>query len=140
MVKVSVVMAGAALLCVATVKAQTPAPHEGQPPAQASASAPSGDVNRGKELFDKTYRCYACHGFDGQTGSPRLVPMARSEDAFIAYVRKPSTAGMPKFSAVPERELADLYAYIRSIPQSAPPVDTIPLLKDVLERRAATPR
>ena len=31
------------------------------------------------------------------TGSPRLVPMARAEDAFLAYVRKPATQGMPSF-------------------------------------------
>src|SRR5262249_27732951 len=64
-------------------------------------TAPTGDAKRGRELFEKTYRCYACHGFDGQTGSPRLVPMARTQEAFIAYVRKPSTPGMPKFSAAP---------------------------------------
>lgn len=103
--------------------------------AQGGAAPPTGDAKRGKDLFEKTYRCYACHGYDGQTGSPRLVPMARAEDAFIAYVRKPATEGMPKFSAVPQRDLTDVYAYIRSIPQAAPPAASIPFLKDVLDRR-----
>jgi mono/diheme cytochrome c family protein len=118
--------------------AQAPAPAlpQTQPSTQSSPQAPTGDAKRGKELFEKTYRCYACHGFDGQTGSPRLVPMARTQEAFIAYVRKPSTQGMPKFPAVPEKDLADVYAYVRSIPAAAPPLDSIPLLKDVIDRRA----
>jgi mono/diheme cytochrome c family protein len=127
-----------ATLWFVTVKADAQAPPPGQTQSvlQTSAAAPTGDVNRGKELYDTTYRCYACHGFDGQTGTPRLVPMARTQEAFIAYLRKPATAAMPKFPTVPERDLSDIYAYIRSIPTAAPSLDTIPLLKDVLDRRA----
>jgi mono/diheme cytochrome c family protein len=126
------------LVVVNGTAAQTPAPAapQTQPSTQSSPQAPTGDAKRGKELFEKTYRCYACHGFDSQTGSPRLVPMARTQEAFIAYVRKPSTQGMPKFPAVPEQDLADVYAYVRSIPAAAPPLDSIPLLKDVIDRRA----
>ena len=83
-------------------------------------------------------RCFACHGYDGQTGSPRLVPMARAEDVFLAYVRKPATPGMPSFAATPEQDLRDAYAYIRSIPQAAPPADSIPLLKGIVDRRTKT--
>jgi len=64
------------------------------------------------------------------------VPMARAEDVFLAYVRKPATQGMPSFVAIPEADLRDVYAYIRSIPQAAPNADSIPLLKGVLDRRA----
>jgi len=104
--------------------------------AMAAAQSPAaGDAKRGKELFESSLRCYACHGFDAQTGSPRLVPMARAQDAFVAYVRKPSGRGMPSFAATPERDLVDVYAYIRSIPQAAPPVDSLPLLKAIVERR-----
>jgi mono/diheme cytochrome c family protein len=117
-------------------QSSTPAAPQVQPATQGAAPAPTGDAKRGKELFEKTYRCYACHGFDGQTGSPRLVPMTRTQDAFIAYVRKPSTQGMPKFPAVPEQDLVDVYAYVRSIPVVAPSVDAIPLLKDVIDRRS----
>ena len=105
-------------------------------PAAAPLAAPTGSAQRGKTLFDTTLRCYACHGFDGQTGSPRLVPMARAEDAFLAYVRKPATQGMPSFVAAPEADLRDVYAYIRSIPQAAPAPDSIPLIKEILERRS----
>ena len=103
----------------------------------APLAPPTGNAQRGRTLFETTLRCYACHGFDGQTGSPRLVPQARTEEAFVAYVRKPRTEGMPKFADVPMQDLVDLYAYVRSIPVAAPPVESIPLLKDVLQRRAS---
>jgi len=101
----------------------------------AAPGVPTGDVRHGKQLFESSLRCYACHGFDGQTGSPRLVPMGRAQEAFVAYVRKPSGRGMPSFAATPDRDLADVYAYIRSIPPAAPPVDSLPLLKAIVERR-----
>ena len=113
-------------LMVATALAQAP---------PAPLAAPTGDATRGKTLFETTLRCYACHGFDAQTGSPRLVPMMRPEAAFLAYVRKPATQGMPSFADAQERDLVDVYAYIRSIPQAAPPVDSLPLLKGILDRR-----
>ena len=98
------------------------------------AQAPAGNAARGKTLFEKTLRCYACHGFDGQTGSPRLVPMARSEDAFITYLRKPATPGMPAFADVPRQDLVDVYAHIKSLRTDAPAVDSIPLLRDLIQR------
>ena len=104
--------------------------------APAAPPAPGGDARRGQELFEKTYRCYACHGYDAQTGTPRLVPMMRTEEAFVAYLRKPSTNGMPKFVDPPDRDLVDVYSYIRGIPQAAPAADSIPLLKSILDRRA----
>jgi mono/diheme cytochrome c family protein len=106
------------------------------PAASAPLAAPTGNATRGKTLFETTLRCYACHGFDAQTGSPRLVPMMRPEAAFLAYVRKPATQGMPSFADAQERDLIDVYAYIRSIPQAAPPVDSLPLLKGILDRRS----
>ena len=101
----------------------------------APLAPPTGNAQRGKTLFETSLRCYACHGFDGQTGSPRLVPMTRAEDLFLAYVRKPATQGMPSFVAQPEADLRDVYAYIRSIPQAAPAADSVPLIKGVLDRR-----
>jgi mono/diheme cytochrome c family protein len=109
---------------------------QNQPTTAAPLSAPTGNAQRGKVLFETTLRCYACHGFDGQTGSPRLVPMVRAEDVFLGYVRKPATPGMPSFVATPESELRDVYAYIRSIPQAGPAPDSIPALKGILDRRA----
>ena len=107
------------------------------PAAPAPLAPPTGDTTRGKTLFEQTLRCYACHGFDAQTGSPRLVPMARSQEVFLAYVRKPATQGMPSFRDATERDLVDVYAYIRSIPVAAPAADSIPLLKAIVDRRSA---
>jgi len=120
------VFAAALVVSAAIAAAQSPP----APP------APTGDASRGRQLFEQSLRCYACHGFDAQTGSPRLVPMARPQDGFVAYVRKPSGRGMPSFAATPERDLVDVYAYIRSIPTAAPPVDSLPVLKAIVERRS----
>ena len=125
----SLLLTGAAIL-----EAQQPA---AAPAAAAPLAPPTGDATRGKGLFEQTLRCYACHGFDGQTGSPRLVPMARSQEVFLAYVRKPATQGMPSFRDAAERDLIDVYAYIRSIPTAAPAADSIPLLKSIVDRRTA---
>jgi len=97
-------------------------------------AAPSGDAKRGKTLFDQTYRCYACHGYEGETGSPRLVPMARSEESFLAFVRKPGTVAMPAFSDVAAKDLSDLYAYLRSLHPAPPAAQSIPLLRGILEQ------
>ena len=118
----------------ATSLAQQPA---AAPTAAAPLPPPTGDATRGKGLFEQTLRCYACHGFDGQTGSPRLVPMARSQEVFLAYVRKPATQGMPSFRDAAERDLIDVYAYIRSLPTATPAADSIPLLKSIIDRRTA---
>ena len=128
MARVVVVTMAAVWLLAAAALAQAPA-------ASAPLAAPTGNATRGKTLFETTLRCYACHGFDGQTGSPRLVPMMRAEAAFLTYVRKPATQGMPSFADAQERDLVDVYAYIRSIPQAAPPADSLPALKGILERR-----
>ena len=123
-----------ATIAVFVIALATAAVAQNQPAAQLAPA--TGNAQRGKTLFETSLRCYACHGFDGQTGSPRLVPMARAEDVFLAYVRKPATQGMPSFVAIPEADLRDVYAYIRSIPQAAPNADSVPLLKGVLDRRA----
>ena len=107
--------------------------------AQGPAAAPSGDATRGKTLFDQTYRCYACHGYAGETGSPRLVPMSRTEESFTDFVRKPSRPAMPAFSDVPAKDLADVYAYLRSLRSTAPAAASIPLLNAILQDVAARP-
>jgi len=107
--------------------------------APAAPGAPTGDPSRGKTLFEKTYRCYACHGFDAQSGSPRLVPMTRTQAAFTTYLRKPASPAMPTFADPPLQDLADVYAYIRSLPATAPSAESLPVLRDVLQRRANQP-
>jgi mono/diheme cytochrome c family protein len=97
----------------------------------------AGDAKHGKELFTK-YSCYACHGFSGQNGNgARLVPMKFTQAAFIAYVRNPPRANqMPSYSpkVLENRELADIYAYIKTLPDSAPPAESVPILKQILNQ------
>ena len=57
----------------------------------------------------------------------------------MAYVRTPPAPGMPSFAAAPERDLRDVYAYVRSIPVAAPPVESIPILKAIRDRRMQAP-
>ena len=84
------------------------------------------DAQNGKKLFEN-YGCYQCHGYVAQGGSAgaRLAPKPIQFTAFASYVRRP-TDQMPPFTAkvLPDRELADIYAYLQSIPSP-------PLAKDV---------
>jgi mono/diheme cytochrome c family protein len=103
----------------------------------ASAQPPAPDASRGKELYDKKYLCSACHGFSGQNGvGARLVPMKLTQAAFMAYVRHPhdTPTGMPPYTAkvLPDQELADIYAYIKLLPDSAKKAKDIPILNDIL--------
>jgi ubiquinol-cytochrome c reductase cytochrome c subunit len=89
----------------------------------------SQDVDKGKQLFSK-YGCFQCHGTMGQgtTAGARLAPKPMALPALIAYVRKP-TGQMPPYTnkVVSDAELADIRAYLASIPEP-PPAKSIPLL------------
>lgn len=99
--------------------------------AQKSAKAESpANIENGKRLYTN-YGCYECHGREGQ-GSPysgaRLAPRPVALDAFIMYVRQPA-GQMPPYTAkvVSDAELADIRAFLNSVPQP-PPAKSIPLL------------
>jgi mono/diheme cytochrome c family protein len=100
-------------------------------------TAGTGDAKHGKELFTK-YSCYACHGFSGQNGNgARLVPMKFPQAGFIAYVRNPPRPNqMPSFSpkVLPDGDLADIYAYIQTLPDSSPPAASVPILSQILSQ------
>ena len=91
--------------------------------------ASAGNADSGKTLYT-AYYCYACHGTVGQGGrdGARIAPNPPSLARIRTYVRKP-TGNMPPYSAkvVTDQELADIYAYLKTIP-SPPPVKDIPLL------------
>lgn len=90
----------------------------------AFAQAPAGDAAKGKVLFMKN-GCYECHGTVGQGGTgPRIAPRTGS----IAYIRKPA-GQMPPYTAkvVPDSDVADLLAYLMTIP-APPPAKSIALL------------
>lgn len=101
----------------------------------ANAQPPlSGDAQKGKELYVK-YSCYACHSYDGHGGpGARLVPLAMTVSRFTAYVHNPRR--MPPYTdkVLSDAQLADLFAYIKSLPAS-PPADQIPLLKRIMEAK-----
>src|SRR5216117_2876257 len=93
-----------------------------QTPAQApGAAAPAGDAQNGKKIF-ASYGCYQCHGYEAHGGpGPRLAPRPISFAAFSKYLRQP-TGEMPPYTAkvVSNKELADIYAFLQSIPQPPP--------------------
>lgn len=99
--------------------------------AQAADDAPAGDAQNGKKLFAAN-GCYECHGYQGQgaaqTGAARVGPPQLSFDGFKTYIRKP-TNQMPPYTAkaVPDKDVADIYAYLKSIPMP-PKGKDIPLL------------
>jgi mono/diheme cytochrome c family protein len=100
--------------------------------AQQSSDAPAaGNAQNGKKLFN-TVGCYECHGRQGQgatqTGAARIGPPMLSFDGFLSYVRKPANQMPPYTSkAISDGDLADIYAYLKSIPMP-PKGKDIPLL------------
>jgi mono/diheme cytochrome c family protein len=99
--------------------------------AQTKIADPKGaDAANGKRLFERN-GCYQCHGYWGQGGNagPRLAQIRLTLVAFSAFVRNPPSGSMPPFRAkvMSDQELADVYAYIKTIPEPKPAKD-IPLL------------
>jgi mono/diheme cytochrome c family protein len=96
----------------------------------ALAQTKAGDSDNGKRLFERN-GCYQCHGHAGQGGlaGARLAQTKLPQVAFIAYVRNPSSGGMPPFRAkvMSDQDLADVYAYIKTFPEPRAAKD-IPLL------------
>jgi mono/diheme cytochrome c family protein len=105
----------------------------------AQAAAPAGDVAKGKTSFERT-GCWQCHGHQGQGGreGPRIAsPVPLAWPAFSAFVRT-TKADMPPYteSVLSDQELADIYAYVRSIPP-APDFKTIPMLNGMMTTASA---
>ena len=119
--------------------------HAQQPAGTAAPSAPAGNAEKGKMAF-RQHGCFACHGYSGDGGiSPypsqagfraprpqvtgaRLAGMPLPFPAFMNYVRKPG-GRMPAFGSnnISESDLADIYAFLKSVPPSPDP-KSIPLL------------
>lgn len=88
--------------------------------------APKGDAARGKTLMVQ-HGCWQCHGFEGQgsnsTSNGKVLAHTKlPEEAFVAFVRGTNRA-MPPFSAklVSDADLADIYAYLQSVPKPKDP-------------------
>jgi mono/diheme cytochrome c family protein len=107
--------------------------------AQAPSTPPpaAGNADNGKRLFTRM-TCHYCHGTEGQGSlagiGPRVALVSRSYDSFARYVRRPS-GRMTGYSEkiLSDAELADIYAFLRSLPP-ARPVSEIPLLEGLRKR------
>ncbi len=92
-------------------------------------TAPTGNMPNGKKIYE-SHGCYQCHGRQGQGGSAgsRLGPQPIPFSTFVQYVRSP-TGQMPPYTSklVSDAELADMYAFLESLPQP-PPAKSLPLL------------
>jgi mono/diheme cytochrome c family protein len=97
----------------------------------AQDQAPAGSVDSGYKAFMK-YQCYTCHGTIGQGGDrgtgPKLAPNPFPWAGFEHQVRTPRQ-DMPAYRKqhLSDKELADIYAYVRSI-KAAPDAKGIPPL------------
>ena len=95
-------------------------------------AALAASAEKGKALFVQ-HGCWQCHGFVGQgsVASSGGKVLARTEmpfETFSAFVRSTNRA-MPPFSEkiLPNDDLADIYAYLESVPKTAD-YKSIPLL------------
>ena len=109
----------------------------------APTSPVSGNAVEGKKLY-YGYSCYACHGYNGETGARQFVGRwgnLATEPGFIAFLRAranvappaPNT-GMPNFpeSSLSDKQAKDIYAYIRTFKSNAPELKDIPLLNQIV--------
>ena len=98
----------------------------------AHAQDAAGNAENGKRLYMKN-GCYQCHGTVGQgtIAGARIGPPPLSALGLIRYVRRPA-GQMPAFTekVMTDRELTDVYAYLRTIPPPKPAKD-VPLLNDL---------
>jgi|SRR5436309_1233161 mono/diheme cytochrome c family protein len=89
----------------------------------------AASAEKGKTAYVQ-HGCWQCHGFQGQGGitGPKLAPEPIAAEAFTAFVRGSNRAMPPYPEAVlPNEDLADIHAYLQSIPKAAD-YKSIPLL------------
>jgi mono/diheme cytochrome c family protein len=92
-------------------------------------AALAASAENGKRAYMKA-GCWQCHGTVGQGGinGPKLAPEPMPQETFVSFVRTTNRA-MPPYRepVLPNEDLADIYAYLQSIPK---PADhkSIPLL------------
>ena len=102
----------------------------GMSSAQVPDAEPRGDAENGKEIYS-SYGCYSCHGYAAHGGpGGRIGPPAYGFTGFARYVRQP-TGVMPLYTSrvVTDQELADIYAFLETIPEPVP-AERIPLLSN----------
>ena len=95
----------------------------------------AASADNGRKAFVQ-HGCWECHGFQGQgstatSGGKVIADTKLPLDAFTSFVRNTNGA-MPPFSAkiVSDADLADIYAYLESLPKPKT-VNDIPLLSKI---------
>jgi mono/diheme cytochrome c family protein len=95
----------------------------------AQGPAVAASAENGERVFMRA-GCWQCHGTLGQGGAagPKIAPDPLPFDALSSFVRT-SNREMPAYrqAILSDTDLADLYAYLQSIPKSPDP-KSIPLL------------
>jgi mono/diheme cytochrome c family protein len=95
-----------------------------------TAAAADPSATNGRALYIKV-GCFACHGYQGQGGvaGPRIAPDPAPFDGLAAFVRT-TNGEMPPYptTLLSDNDLADIYAYLQSIPRP-PALADVPLLK-----------
>lgn len=115
------------------------------PSAPAPTSSVTGSAASGKALY-YSYGCYACHGYNGETGPRAFVGRwghLATEQTFTTFLRgranvapvTPSGA-MPNFSerVLSDKNAKDLYAYIRTFKSTAPESKDATALSAIVEQ------
>ena len=95
----------------------------------------AGNAENGKRLFLRD-GCYQCHGYAGQGGraGARIAAPKFNAQVLILYVRRPA-GDMPAYTdkVISDRELIDIFAYLKTLPAARPAKD-IPLLDQLRDR------
>jgi mono/diheme cytochrome c family protein len=138
--KMFLLAAAAVALIGAPLEAQRADVQRGNAP---PTSPVTGNAASGKPLY-YAYSCYACHGYNGETGRAFVGNWSSnlaSEGNFIRFLRgrandapmTPSTS-MPNFAenTLSDKQAKDIYAYIRTFKAAAPDSKNIPVLSQML--------
>jgi mono/diheme cytochrome c family protein len=130
-----------ALAPVAILDAQRGGPLPNNPP---PTSPVTGNAAAGKALY-YSYGCYACHGYNGETGARAFVGRwgnLQTEQGFITFLRGranvaplPPSTSMPNFGeqSMSDKQAKDIYAHIRTFKSTAPPLKDIATLNAIVD-------
>ena len=98
----------------------------------AVAQTAAGDAGNGKRVF-LADGCFECHGRAGQGGAmnyptPAIAQLEMPVESFVAFLRD-APRDMPAYSVgvLSDKDAADIYAFLRSLPGRKPAKD-FPLL------------
>jgi mono/diheme cytochrome c family protein len=110
---------------------------------QTPTSPVTGNAANGKTLY-YNYSCYACHGFNGETGRAFVGNWTfnlSNEGAFVRFLRfranvappAPST-GMPNYDekTLSDQQAKDIYAFIRTFRSTAAELKDIATLTQIV--------